>query len=82
MEKVKPNARGYANVRHNVKTNLSSQKGLPRIDRGKLLDEEKVEPLIKEQRQENRGNTRTDQAARDALFDEFLRWQVHQVLSE
>ncbi len=82
VEKVKPNARGYANVRHNVKTNLSSQKGSPRIDRGKLLDEEKVEPLIKEQRQENRGNTRTDQAARDALFDEFLRWQVHQVLSE
>ena len=25
---------------------------------------------------------RKDQAARDALFDEFLRWQVHQVLSE
>jgi hypothetical protein len=83
-EKVKPNARRYANLRQNVKTNLSLQKEPTRIERGKLLDDEKEEPLIKEFRQgqqkDNRRGTPTDQAARDALFDEFLRWwRVHQV---
>jgi hypothetical protein len=73
-EKVKRNARGYANL-------PQSQKGSSR-ERGKLLDGEKAEPLIKEFLQENRSSRRTDQAARDALFDEFVRWQVNQVLGE
>ncbi len=54
--------------------------------RGKMLDMEKEEPLSgelrQEQRQENQGSAPTDQAARDNLFDEFVRWQVHQVLVE
>jgi hypothetical protein len=55
-------------------------------ERGKMLDQEKAVPLFKElrqgQQQENQSSTATDQPARDALFDEFLRWQVHQVLGE
>jgi hypothetical protein len=46
-------------------------------------DEERKEPLLKElRRQESQSTTPADRAARDALFDEFLRWQVHQVLGE
>jgi len=46
-------------------------------------DEYEKEPLLKElRRQENQSTTPADQVARDALFDEFLRWQVHQVLGE
>jgi len=46
-------------------------------------DEERKEPLLKElRRQENQSTPPADQIARDALFDEFLRWQVHQVLGE
>jgi hypothetical protein len=94
-----------ANSTQNVKNNLPSRKGSPRVarpdprrvsagshqrlamrhlsQRDKMLDEEKKEPLLKElRRQENQSSTPTDQAARDALFDEFLRWQVHQVLGE
>jgi hypothetical protein len=55
-------------------------------ERRKMLDAEKEEPLSgelrQEQRQENQSSTPTDQAARDNLFDEFVRWQVHQVLVE
>ncbi len=55
-------------------------------DRGKMLDQEKEVPLFKDlrqgHRQENQSSTPTDQAVRDALFDEFLRWQVHQVIGE
>jgi hypothetical protein len=54
--------------------------------RGKMLDTEKEEPLPRElrqeQRQEDQSSAPTDQAARDNLFDEFVRWQVHQVLVE
>jgi hypothetical protein len=51
--------------------------------RDEMLDQEKKEPSLKElRRQENQSSTPTEQAARDALFDEFLRWQVHQVLGE
>jgi len=53
------------------------------LDRMKMPDGEKKEPLLKDLlRQENQNSTSTDQAARDALFDEFLRWRVHQVLAE
>ena len=46
-------------------------------------DEYEKEPLLKElRRQESQSTTPADQIARDALFDEFLRWQVHQVLGE
>jgi hypothetical protein len=53
------------------------------LDRMKMPDGEKKEPLLKDLlRQENQNSASTDQAARDALFDEFLRWRVHQVLAE
>jgi len=92
-EKVRPKVTD-ANSAH-VKNNLSSQKGSLRIvgsdarmlstaDSRKMLDQEKEEPLFKDlrhgQRQENQSSTPTDQAFRDALFDEFLRWQVHEVM--
>jgi hypothetical protein len=55
-------------------------------ERDKMLDQEKEEPLFEElwhgQRQENQSTTPIDQAARDALFEEFLRWYVHQVIVE
>jgi len=47
-----------------------------------MFDQEKEEPLFKEFRQENQSSTPTDEADRNALFDEFLRWQVHQVIVE
>jgi hypothetical protein len=53
------------------------------LDRMKMPDGEKKEPLLKDlRRQENQSSTSTDQASRDALFDEFLRWRVHQVFGE
>ena len=51
-------------------------------ERDKMFDQEKEEPLFKEFRQENQSSTPTDEADRNALFDEFLRWQVHQVIVE
>jgi hypothetical protein len=63
-----------------------SQQGVARRDVDKMLDQEKKEAALKElrqeQRQENQRSTPADQAARDALFDDFLRWQVHQVIGE
>jgi hypothetical protein len=50
--------------------------------RVKMLDQEKQEPLFKEPRKGNQSSPRTDQAARDALFDEFLRWRVHELIVE
>jgi hypothetical protein len=48
-----------------------------------MLDQEKKEASLKEiRRQENQSSTSTEQAVRDALFDEFVRWQVHQVIGE
>jgi hypothetical protein len=46
---------------------------------------QKEEPSFKEIQQgqhEKQSSTPTDQAARDALFDEFLQWQVHQMIVE
>jgi len=46
---------------------------------------QKEEPSFKEiqqGQQEKQSSTPTDQAARDALFDEFLQWQVHQMIVE
>src|SRR5262249_17697272 len=51
------------------------------LDRMKMPDGEKKEPLLKDLlRQDNQSSASTDQASRDALFEEFLRWRVHQVL--
>jgi hypothetical protein len=92
---VKPRATG-ANLTRNTRNHLSlpppdqrrasplrSQQRLARRDADKMLDGEKKEPASKElRRHENESNTSTEQAARDALFNEFVRWRVHQVLSE
>jgi hypothetical protein len=92
---VKPSASG-ANLTRNARNHLSlpppdqrrappvqSQQRLARRDADKMLDGEKKEPGPKElRRHENESNMSTEQAARDALFNEFLKWQVHQVLSE
>jgi len=60
-----------------------SQQRVARRDVDKMLDQEKKEPALKElRRQENQSSTSTEQAVRDALFDEFVRWQVHQVIGE
>ena len=60
-----------------------SQQRVARRDVDKMLDQEKKEPALKElRRQENQSSTSTEQAVRDALFDEFVRWQVHQVIVE
>jgi hypothetical protein len=51
-----------------------------------VAESQQQEPLSKElrqgQAQENQRSTPIDQPARDALFDEFLRWQVHHVIVE
>jgi len=90
---VKPRATG-ANLTRNAGNHLSLpppdqrraspvrwQQRLARRDADKMLDGEKKEPASKELRR-HESNTSTEQTARDALFNEFLRWQVHQVLSE
>jgi hypothetical protein len=81
-----PSQKGSPHIAQPDPRRLSAAESHQRLSDRKLLDQEKVEPLVKEfrqeQRQENRSSTRTEQAARDALFDEFLRWQVHQVLGE
>jgi hypothetical protein len=73
-----------ANSTQNVKINLPSPRPDPR--RLSVAESQQQEPLSKElrqgQAQENQRSTPIDQPARDALFDEFLRWQVHHVIVE
>jgi hypothetical protein len=83
-----------ANLTHNAKNHLPtldqrrapsarSQQRLARRDTDKMLDGQKKEPTLKElRRQENQSSRSTEQAARDALFGEFVRWQVHQAIGE